>query len=237
MFRKRHDDVIIGVFAERPVGDRSGLCVIIADSAAFYVVLARCADGDGDRDGRRTVSQSSDGAPRDDAAERDDIPGPLDPVLAQWAVGIASHVGDGAALPPHHLGCLGCGPDNPHGHHLLVRRSGEHVQSEHVFDERHMGAPGIAHGGAVATVLDDLYGFLLFVIRELAVTRSLEVEYLAPVRLGVTYALRAELVRREGRKLHVHATMIDASGRVIATSTALFMTVTVDHFSKAARNS
>ena len=96
-----------------------------------------------------------------------------------------------------------------------------------------MGAPGIAHGGAVATVFDDLFGFVLFIVGKLAVTRSLQVEYLAPVRLDVPYTVTAGLDRREGRRLHVSAHLRQAGGREIATATALFVTVTVEHFARA----
>ena len=48
--------------------------------------------------------------------------------------------------------------------------------AEVAFEDRHVGAPGIAHGGAVATVFDDLFGFLLYAVAELAVTRSLQVD-------------------------------------------------------------
>ena len=96
-----------------------------------------------------------------------------------------------------------------------------------------MGAPGIAHGGAVATVFDDLFGYLLFLIGELAVTRNLEIEYLLPARLDVPYTLTALLDRREARRLHLSAHLREPSGREIATATALFMTVTVDHFAQA----
>lgn len=157
----------------------------------------------------------------------------VDPVLAGWAEGMSACPPDGALLPPHAARCLGCGPDNPHGHHLQVRRDGERVVATHTFDKRHMGAPGIAHGGAVATVFDDLFGFLLFIVGELAVTRSLQIEYLAPVRLGVPYALTAGLDRREGRRMHVSAHLHAPHGREIATATALFMTVTVEHFTRA----
>lgn len=113
-------------------------------------------------------------------------PSPGQEVLADWAAGFgrraANHV-----LPPHHPDCLGCGPDNPHGHHVQVRRDGDRVVAEHVFDHRHVGAPGIAHGGAVATVVDDLFGFLLYNVGQPAVTRHLEVDYHAPVWLGRAY--------------------------------------------------
>lgn len=56
--------------------------------------------------------------------------------------------------------------------------------ARHIFDGRHRGAPGIAHGGAVMTVLDDTVGMLLYVVGEMAVTRKLDTEFFAPVLLG-----------------------------------------------------
>lgn len=156
-------------------------------------------------------------------------------VLAAWVIdGQAPVFDDRSPLPPHHNDCLGCGAENPHGHHLQVRRDGDCVTAQHVFDDRHMGAPGLAHGGAAATVLDDLYGFMLYLVAELAVTRSLHVDYHAPTRLGVPYALTARLDRREGRLLHLSADITDPNGLVAVSSTALFMTVTVEHFINAA---
>ncbi|GAC1520279.1 MAG: PaaI family thioesterase [Marmoricola sp.] len=138
---------------------------------------------------------------------------------------------EGSSLPSHHSHCLGCGPDNPHGHHLVVLRDGEKsVAAVHIFDERHVGAPGIAHGGAVAMVLDDLFGFLLYSIGTLAVTRKLEVEYVRPVRLDVEYRLRANIAEQAGRKVHMNATLEDIDGTINARSVALFLAVEVEHF-------
>ena len=155
----------------------------------------------------------------------------VDPVIGDWAEGFAgnNHAG---LLPPHHPRCLGCGPENPHGHHLQVWREGDAVRARHVFDERHVGAPGIAHGGAVATVLDDLFGFLLYLIGEPAVTRHLEVGYRAPVLLGTPYLLEAEVQRREGRKLFVRAQGTDEGGALVVEATALFVVVGLEHFTR-----
>lgn len=140
---------------------------------------------------------------------------------------------DGAQLPAHHEQCLGCGMNNPHGHHLNVHRQGDRVVATHHFDDRHVGAPGIVHGGAVATVIDDLYGFLLYLVGEPAVTRQLVVDYLTPVLIGTTYLLEARVSRREGRKLFVAASVTAPDGRPAATSTAVFITVGADHFAQA----
>ena len=91
-------------------------------------------------------------------------------------------------LPPHSPTCMGCGPDNPAGLQLEVFRSGDEVYTDVTFDERHIGAPGLAHGGAVAAACDDLFGFTLWIALTPAVTRSLTVDYLAPSRCTGLFA-------------------------------------------------
>ena len=73
-------------------------------------------------------------------------------------------------LPSHTTTCMGCGPDNPHGLRLVVHRSGDAVYTDVTFDERHIGAPGLAHGGAVAAACDDVLGFTLWIAGTPAVT-------------------------------------------------------------------
>ena len=155
----------------------------------------------------------------------------MEELLASWNEKFRLHA-DGAQLPPHHTLCLACGPDNPHGHHLTVHRRGEEVHATHVFDERHVGAPGIAHGGAVATVFDDLFGFLLYLTGGPAVTRKLEVLYDSPVILGTTYDLAARVTRTEGRKLFMEADMKQLGGSRVASASALFLSVDVTHFNQ-----
>ena len=161
-----------------------------------------------------------------------------DPVVERWAQGFSASAAvppheDG--LPAHHPQCLGCGPDNPHGHHLQAWRDGDRIRARHVFDARHVGAPGIAHGGALATVLDDLFGFVLYVVGDLAVTRHLEVGYRAPVLLGVPYLLEAGLDRREGRKLFISARGVDETGALVVEAKAVFIVVEPQHFSREGR--
>jgi len=161
----------------------------------------------------------------------------FDALLAGWKQEKRLPQSEGGTLPSHHAQCLGCGAENPHGHHLVVTRDGQDaVAATHTFDARHVGAPGIAHGGAVATVFDDLYGFLLYSIGELAVTRKLEVEYLGRVLLDVEYTLRATIAERAGRKIHMAATLEGTTGLLVARSNALFVTVDIDHFKNHGRS-
>ena len=101
-------------------------------------------------------------------------------------------------LPSHSPTCAGCGKDNPAGLALEVDATEHGVSAVHRFDDRQEGAPGITHGGLVAAAFDDLFGFLLYRVGELAVTRSLTVEYLRPVLLGVSYEFTAHIRDRAG---------------------------------------
>ncbi len=152
--------------------------------------------------------------------------------VANYARSVAVRLADDV-LPPHYQTCLGCGPDAPQGYHLQVRRDGDEVVAEHVFAEWHSGAPRIAHGGAVATVVDDVLGYLLYVVRAPGVTRRLEVDYLKPVLTGVPYVVRGRLDRREGRKLWFSCTGTGPDGVVAFRATGLFLVVDVSHFAQA----
>ena len=135
-------------------------------------------------------------------------------------------------LPPHSEQCMGCGLANPAGLAMQVRREGADVVCDHVFDSRQVGAPGLAPGGAVAAACDDLFGFVLYLVAEPAVTRTLEVGYRRPVRLGITHRIRARLVHREGRKLHLVAEGTDPDGVLCFDARAVFIVVGIEHFTR-----
>ena len=69
------------------------------------------------------------------------------------------------SLPPHYPTCFGCGPDAEFGMHVVARKVGEEIHATYTFSPKHSGAPGIAHGGTVAALVDDVCGFLLFVVQ------------------------------------------------------------------------
>ena len=85
-----------------------------------------------------------------------------------------------SCLPPHHEQRLGRGPEDSHGPHLRVRRRGEALVAECAFDDHPVGAPGVVHGSAVATVFDDLScpcpTCWAYLVGRPAVTRQLTVD-------------------------------------------------------------
>lgn len=137
-------------------------------------------------------------------------------------------------VPAHQPHCLGCGPENPASMGLRMQVVGERVRGRVRFDRRQEGAPGFAHGGAVATVLDDALGTVLILVRRPAVTARLEVDYRAPAFLERDLTVEARCDRIDGRKLHLEGELHDGE-TLVARARALFLEVDLAHFQRGGR--
>ncbi|WP_296388132.1 PaaI family thioesterase [Williamsia sp.] len=77
---------------------------------------------------------------------------------------------------------------------------------------------------------------LLYVIGDMAVTRKLDIEFLAPVLLQMPYEVSAILKERDGRKLHVAAEVrAQHTGDIVASAEGVFIVVDLAHFIAALR--
>jgi uncharacterized protein (TIGR00369 family) len=112
----------------------------------------------------------------------------------------------------------------------------DRIRGTVTLDRRHEGAPGYAHGGAVATLLDDALGSLLHLLRIPAVTAKLEIDYRRPALIGHEFEVEAWVERMDGRKLHFAGELRDG-GEVIANALGLFLKVDPEHFRAGARHS
>lgn len=137
---------------------------------------------------------------------------------------------DGAAMPSHTPSCMVCGQVNPDSWHLTAFRRGEEVECAFTFDQRHEGGPGLAHGGAVAAVCDDVLGHVLTLLGQPAVTRRLEVDYLKPVLLGEEHTLVGRVESVEGRKIWLTLEALALDGQPRFTARGLFIRVGLEHF-------
>ncbi|KAK9419184.1 putative HotDog domain-containing protein [Seiridium unicorne] len=92
------------------------------------------------------------------------------------------------------------------------------------------GFPGMMHGGIVATLLDGTAGLVpgvnqqrgLFSLTRF-VTAFLNTTYMRPVPVPSTLLLTARLVKHEGRKLLVEATIENDQGTVVSKAEVLFV--------------
>ncbi|MGW3956801.1 PaaI family thioesterase [Streptomyces sp. NPDC004752] len=139
----------------------------------------------------------------------------------------------GELLGAHYEQCFGCGHDQPHGLHLEARAGeGVTLTAEFTVQPAHQGAPGLAHGGVLATALDETLGSLNWLLRTIAVTGRLESDFVRPVPVGTTLHLAAEVTAVAGRKIYSSAVgrIGGPDGPVAVRADALFVEVKVDHF-------
>ncbi|MFB9462430.1 PaaI family thioesterase [Streptomyces cinereospinus] len=139
----------------------------------------------------------------------------------------------GELLGAHYGQCFGCGGEQPHGLHLAARAGeGVSITAEFTVRPEHQGAPGLAHGGVLATALDETLGSLNWLLHTIAVTGRLETDFVRPVPVGTTLHLAAEVTAVAGRKIYSTATgRVGApDGPVAVRADALFIEVGIDHF-------
>jgi uncharacterized protein (TIGR00369 family) len=124
----------------------------------------------------------------------------------------------------HH--CFGCGEKNRSGLRLRFYQNATGQILCHVrLAGRFEGPPGHAHGGIVATLLDEAMSKANRARKIMAMTRHIEVEYLRPVPLKAELALTAWHVSSEGRKHRCEAEIRNKAGDLLATGTALFIAI------------
>ncbi|MGW5235830.1 PaaI family thioesterase [Streptomyces nodosus] len=139
----------------------------------------------------------------------------------------------GELLGAHYEQCFGCGGAQPHGLRLQARAGeGISLTAEFTVQPAHQGAPGLAHGGVLATALDETLGSLNWLLRTVAVTGRLETDYVLPVPVGTVLHLEAEVTAVAGRKIYSRATgtIGGPDGPVAVRAQALFIEVKTDHF-------
>ncbi len=124
-------------------------------------------------------------------------------------------------------GCFGCGVGNPRGLHLLfaLGPDGRSYRTEFTLDKHYAGPPGHAHGGIIATILDESMGKAMKLRNRVALTRRMTVDYLKPVPLGKPLVAEGRVVRVRGRALYNRAEIRDAHGKVLARSKGVFLTI------------
>ncbi|HEX6122996.1 MAG TPA: PaaI family thioesterase [Ktedonobacterales bacterium] len=98
--------------------------------------------------------------------------------------------------------CFGCGMRNETGLQLVFRHEGDEIITEFTPDARFQGFPGVAHGGILATLLDET----------LSRTATAEGRWMMTGRLEIRYRQAAPL----GRPLRVAARTVSSRSRMIA---------------------
>jgi acyl-coenzyme A thioesterase PaaI-like protein len=122
--------------------------------------------------------------------------------------------------------CFVCGRENPVGLHVQFYEDHENQQIvvPLTIPERYQGYPGIAHGGILATVLDEASGRALMMAAEddpFWVTAKLELRYRQPTPTETPLRVVGWIVNRRRRSAEVAGEIRLMDGTVTVEATAL----------------
>ena len=116
------------------------------------------------------------------------------------------------------------GAANPMGLAAQLWRDGDVACMRVTLGKAFEGAPGRAHGGVVAALLDEVMGLMNVIHGAMAFTAQLDITYVAPTPVGEPIIARVWLARRDNRKQFVEATL-HADDVLVASANALFISI------------
>jgi acyl-coenzyme A thioesterase PaaI-like protein len=122
--------------------------------------------------------------------------------------------------------CFVCGKHNPDGLHLDFEPEGATgVRTTYTIPERFQGFAGIAHGGILATILDECMVNSVWLRGVAAVTARFAVRLRRPVHLGQPVTFRAHIARESAQGFEVESRAELDDGTVVAEGTGLLIKV------------
>ena len=152
---------------------------------------------------------------------------------------VRGHVPAEAKITPRPNHCFGCGKDNPQGMHLkfVIDSDAGRTTCKFRLSRRYQGPPGHTHGGIITVILDEAMSKVNKLRSVIALTKTMEIEFLRPVPLGVELTAVGYEHSVRGRKHRNVAEIRNASGEVLARGEGWFIAVdAAKMFAKFARN-
>ena len=123
--------------------------------------------------------------------------------------------------------CFGCGGDNTGGMKLTFEQDNVNrkIVGRFVLGERYQGGGGFAHGGIIATLLDEAMGKVCRFREVRAVTAELAVEYLKPVNVQSEIVVEGRETEQKGRNLFMTGEIRNEAGEILARGRARFVVI------------
>jgi uncharacterized protein (TIGR00369 family) len=123
--------------------------------------------------------------------------------------------------------CFACGKNNPEGMRLRFTHNEElgSFVCRFRLGKRYTGPPGHAHGGIIATILDEAMGKVNKLHQVVALTKQITVDYLKPVPLNKPLRVESREVKVKDREHINMAEILNQKGEVLARGEGLFIAI------------
>jgi acyl-coenzyme A thioesterase PaaI-like protein len=129
---------------------------------------------------------------------------------------------DEIVFDPHH--CFACGSLNVQGLQLDLHFGGDRCWTELAIPSRFQGWDGIAHGGIVSTILDEVMAWSLVDHDNWGLTARLAVEFRQPVPLERPIRAEGWVTDARRRVIRAASHIVDpTTGAVLATAEATYV--------------
>ena len=125
------------------------------------------------------------------------------------------------AFADHH--CFACGETNPIGMGLHIELGDGAARTEWTVGDDYVGWSDKAHGGIIATLLDEVMAWAPSSFDSWAVTAELSVRYRSPAAPGETLVATGRVTERRRRIYDVSGEVRGEDGRVIATGRGRYL--------------
>jgi acyl-coenzyme A thioesterase PaaI-like protein len=125
-------------------------------------------------------------------------------------------------LLPHN--CFACGSLNTHGLHLELHTEGGRCWTDLTLSNAFEGWEGIAHGGVICTILDEVMAWAVVDSDLWGVTARMSVEFKRPVPIGRPLRGEGRVIEARRRVVRTEGILLDAADRtVLARAEAVFV--------------
>ena len=126
---------------------------------------------------------------------------------------------------PHN--CFACGTLNTHGMQLQLHIEAGRCWTELSLEPRFEGWEGIAHGGILCTILDEVMAWSLVGADNWGVTARLSVDFKRPVHVGRPIRAEGWVTKERRRLVSTAGSIVDPSdGTLLATAEAAYLAAT-----------
>ena len=123
--------------------------------------------------------------------------------------------------------CFGCGGANVAGMKLTFEQDNakRKIVGRFILGEAYQGGGGMAHGGIIATLLDEAMGKVCRFREVRAVTAELTVQYLKPVKVDQEIIVEGFETDQKGRNLFLAGEIRNNAGEVLARGSGRFVVI------------
>ena len=125
----------------------------------------------------------------------------------------------------HVESCFGCSTTNPASLGIELSSTADGAVGCVRFGGDAEGAPGLVHGGLLATFADEVMGFVQHGGNAVRLTAEMTLRYRRPTPVDTDLVCRAQAGETTGRRFHVHAviTTADDDATVLAEADATYV--------------